>query len=108
VIGIEGDSQCAERRSIRAESRVRILEAIAKARFWIEELTAGEVTSTSEIAVRETCSERSVRMLLTLAWLSPKIVGAVVEGTLARAAGVTRLTNLPAGWTEQHQSLVAL
>ena len=51
-------------RPIRAETRARLVEGIAKARRWLDELTTGSVTDTAQIARREGCSERSVRMTL--------------------------------------------
>src|SRR3712207_7123692 len=44
----------------------------SKARQWLDELLSGQVKDTHEIAVRESCSERSVRMTLNLAFLSPR------------------------------------
>jgi site-specific DNA recombinase len=38
-------------RPIRAESRARLVEAIAKARHWVDQLILGEVKDTKEIAV---------------------------------------------------------
>jgi hypothetical protein len=52
---------------MRAEARARLLEAIAKARLWLDGLIAGRFTSTAEIARHERCSERAVRITLSLA-----------------------------------------
>jgi len=59
-------------RPIRAESRARLVEGVAKARLWLDQLVGGEIDSTSEIAEREKCS--AVRMTPGLAFLSPAIV----------------------------------
>ncbi len=62
-------------RPMKVEDRTRILHAIATARTWLDEkLIAARVENTDAIAVRENCSERSVRMTLSLASLSPTIV----------------------------------
>ena len=53
-------------RPIRAETRARLIDGIAKGRLWLNELVSGSSASTQEIATRERCSERSVRM--TLVW----------------------------------------
>jgi hypothetical protein len=37
--------------------------------------------------------------------LSPKIVQAVMAGSLPRGIGITRLADLPASWSEQHAAL---
>ena len=55
-------------RPIRAETRARLLLAIAKARHWLDDLVTGRVTDTKSIAEREGCSERSVRINLNLAF----------------------------------------
>ena len=60
----------------------------AKARLWLNELIDGRVTDTKEIADREGCSDRSIRMTLSLAFLSPSIVQAAVDGTLPQGSGV--------------------
>jgi DNA invertase Pin-like site-specific DNA recombinase len=90
---------------IRAEARARLLTAIAKARLWVDELVSGNAISTEVIARRERCSERAVRMTLPLAFLNPDLIRAAVEGTLPDGVGLSRLTELPACWTEQHRTL---
>ena len=59
------------------------------------------------IADREKQNERSIRMLLSLAFLAPDIVNAAVEGRLPIGFGQSRLFNLPLGWDEQ-MSLLGL
>ena len=90
-----------EERPIRSESRARLVEGIAKARLWLDELIMGRTSDTSEIARREGCSERSIRMTLSLAFLSPTIVRAAVKGTLPQGHGVSTLLELPADWQKQ-------
>ena len=48
-------------RPIRAETRAKLVTAIAKGRHWLDELIAGTVTNVEQIAAREKCS--SVRSL---------------------------------------------
>ena len=93
---------------IRAEARARLLEGVAKARRWLDELVAGTVTDTKRIAQREGCSERSVRMTLNLAFLAPRIVEAALNGTLPHAAGITRLIDGPVSWRAQTNQLVLI
>jgi len=71
-------------RPMKAEDRSRIPHALATARSWLDDLIAAEIESTDEIASREGCSERSVRMTLSLASLSPQIIKAIIEGRLPR------------------------
>ena len=92
-------------RPIRAEARAALLHAIAKGRAWLDEIVSGQVSGTEAIAAREGCSERSVRMTLSLASLAPDIVRAGVEGRLPRGIGLSRLTNLPLSWSEQRAAL---
>jgi hypothetical protein len=90
---------------LRAETRERLIGNIAKARRWLAEITTTETTDIDAIAVRENMSSRSARMILSLAFLAPDIVKAAVDGTLPRGFGASRLTDLPAAWSEQHQKL---
>ena len=71
------------------------------ARLWLTDLMAGRVKSTNEIAKREECSERSVRMTLALAFLSPTLVKAAVNGDLPAGIGIVGLTNAPMSGTRQ-------
>ena len=92
-------------RPMKVEDRSRILHAIATAKTWLDDLIAARVESTDAIAMRENCSERSVRMTLSLASLSPTIVRAIIEGRLPRGIGIKHLADLPASWSEQHAAL---
>jgi ParB-like chromosome segregation protein Spo0J len=86
---------------IRAEARARLIAAIARARAWVAELTANPQTTTTRIAAREKLSERSLRMTLPLAFLSPAIVRAAIDGTLPFGTGVMALAELPMEWEQQ-------
>ncbi len=92
-------------RPMRPEVRANILRAIAKARCWREQLIAGAVQNLEQIAGSEKCSERSVRMTLSLAFLAPDIVQAVADGRLPRGIGLSRLADLPADWSDQRQAI---
>lgn len=98
-------SEPPSRSVIRAEARARLLVALAKARQWLEELARGKVLDLDEIAKREGRSERSVRMVLSLAFLSPQIVSAAIRGTLPRGIGLSDMTDLPLDWSEQSKKL---
>jgi hypothetical protein len=89
------------RRPIRADARARLLEGIAKARLWVDEIVSGKVTDTGAIARREECSERSVRMTLNLAFLAPAIVQAAVRGTLPHSAAISNLSYPVIVWSQQ-------
>jgi site-specific DNA recombinase len=85
-------------RPIRAETRARLLLGIAKARYWLDDLITGSVTDTDTIAQREGCSERSIRQNLNLAFLSPVLVKAALDGTLPDGAGITQYLHAPMVW----------
>jgi site-specific DNA recombinase len=92
-------------RPIRVENRATLVAAIARGRRWLKELAEDASASAETIAKREGCSARKVNMTISLAFLAPDLVKAAVEGRLPRGMGVTRLTDLPAEWSRQHQIL---
>lgn len=91
---------------LRADSRQILLLGIAKARVWAQELIEGRMAGTAEIARREGCSARYVRVTLPLAFLAPDIIAAVVANAVPPNLGISRFTeNLPLSWKQQHQTL---
>ena len=85
-------------------ARTSLLEAIVKAQRWMNEITAGKIESLDEIAARENIVERYVRRLSTLAFLSPKITRAIIDGAAPADLTVTRLTQaLPQSWAAQER-----
>ena len=86
---------------IRAETRARLIEGIAKGRLWLSELVSKTSASTQKIATRERCSERSVRMTLSLAFLNPALVKSAIEGTLPYGVGITQFIDPPLDWDDQ-------
>jgi site-specific DNA recombinase len=83
---------------IRSTERARLLSSIVKARGWLRRLVSSEATALIDIAQREGVSERSARMTLSLAFLSPVIIQAAIEGTLARGETVARLVEPDLAW----------
>src|SRR5205823_6612430 len=80
--------------------------AIAKARKWIDDLSHGRAATFAKIARREGKAERHVRLLALLAFLSPRIVSAILDGTAPADLTVTELARaLPHCWDEQEQQL---
>jgi site-specific DNA recombinase len=61
-------------------------------------LIAGRFASTAEIALHERCSERAVRITLSLAFLAPAIVRAAVEGRLPYGLTRSSFSELPILW----------
>jgi site-specific DNA recombinase len=67
---------------------------------------AGKTASFDEIAFAEGLVERHVRRLVPLAFLSPKIIQAIADGTVPTGLTVSNLTQaLPHAWTAQEQML---
>ncbi|WP_371744713.1 resolvase [Nordella sp. HKS 07] len=98
-------SDAAAQQPMKIENRTRLLKAIHKAIVWLDELIGGKVADTGTLALREGCSERTVRHTLSLAFLASDIVAAAIEGRLPRGLGLTRLTELPLDWAEQRRLL---
>jgi DNA invertase Pin-like site-specific DNA recombinase len=76
-----------------------VVKAIARASIWFEQLTTGKSQSMAEIAVRENITDNYVSNLIHLAWLSPDIVGRVLDGdsvatAMARSAMLTRKSDV--------------
>ena len=93
-------------RSMSPESRDTLLAAIAKARMWIKDLVEGRAASLAEIAKREGKVERYVRFLTPLAFLSPRVISAILNGSAPISITVTGLAkSLPCSWAEQEQRL---
>jgi site-specific DNA recombinase len=96
---------CAKQ-AMRPESRDALLTAIAKARGWIDDIRFGRINSFAEIAERKAQGERHIRLLAPLAFLSPRIIAAIVDGTAPADVTVTSLAKaLPYSWAEQEQSI---
>ena len=91
-------------RPMRPEARAKLIVAIASARRWSSEILSGNV-DLEDLARREQCSERRLRLLLPLAFLAPVIVKAAVEGRLPQGLTTTQLSNLPSDWSQQRSQL---
>ena len=72
---------------------------------WLDELVTGSATGIEDLAARHGCSIRQVNMTVSLAFLSPALVKAAVEGRLPRGIGVARLRDAPAEWARQFERL---
>ncbi|MGZ3322058.1 MAG: recombinase family protein [Xanthobacteraceae bacterium] len=89
---------------IKASRREALLIAIAKARQWIDDLAHGRAASFALIARREGKVERHIRLLAPLAFVSPRIVSALLEGTAPADLTLTKLARaLPYCWAEQER-----
>ena len=91
---------------MKPESRDALLMAIAKARRWIKDICEGRIASIAEIAEREAQGERHIRLLAPLAFVSPRIIAAIVEGSAPADLTVTGLAKaLPYSWAAQERRI---
>jgi site-specific DNA recombinase len=100
-----GTSSHQDSRPIRAETRARLVMAIAKGRRWLDELMTGTVTNIEQIARAENCTVRQINMTISLAFLAPNLVQAAVDGRLPRGVGIASLRDAPAEWSRQYARL---
>jgi site-specific DNA recombinase len=82
IIHPAGTSSHPDPRPIRAETRAKLVTAIAKGRHWLDELIVGTVTNVEQIAATQNCTVRQINMTISLAFLAPNLVQAAVDGRL--------------------------
>ena len=91
---------------LKLENRDALLSVIVRARGWIDDVRAGKIASFAEIAEREAQGERHIRTLATLAFVSPRIIAAIVDGSAPTDLTVSSLTRaLPYSWAKQEQNI---
>jgi site-specific DNA recombinase len=88
-------------RAMRTKARDGFVRALRDARRWLDELLIDPAQTIESLAMREHKSERSIRMTVSLAFVSPVLAEAALEGRLPRGFSVKRLTDLPMLWSEQ-------
>src|SRR5262249_54342022 len=76
---------------VSSSTRDLLLGAIARARVWIEEVVQGRVASFAQIAEREGKVERHIRLLAPLAFVSPRIISEMIDGSVPSGLTVTGL-----------------
>ena len=86
-----------------------LIKAVARGHIWFEELATGRARSLHELATREGITRRYIRRLVNLAFLSPQLVQAILQGRQPIALTATRLTelDLPLDWSEQRRLLAS-
>ena len=92
-------------RAMRTKARDGFVKALRAAHRWLDELLSDPSQSIESLAVREGKSGRSIRMTLSLAFLSPVLAEAAMDGRLPRGFSVKRLTELPMLWSDQWGAL---
>jgi hypothetical protein len=89
----------------RAERRLRLINAIARGRRWLDEIMTGSITDAGQLARRERCTTRQINLTLSLAFLAPQLVKAAVEGRLPRGISIERLRDPDPNWAKQFLDL---
>jgi hypothetical protein len=86
-----------------------LIKAVARGHLWFEELATGRARSLHELASREGITRRYIRRLVNLAFLSPQLIEAILQGRQPVALTATRLTelDLPLDWSEQRRLLAS-
>jgi hypothetical protein len=86
-----------------------LIKAIARGRAWFDELAIGRALSLQALAERDGITRRYIRRLVGLAFLSPELVEAILQGRQPIELTATRLTelDLPLDWTEQRRLLAS-
>jgi len=85
-------------------NRHALLSAIARAIAWVDSARAKSEPNFAAIAARENPSERYIRLLAPLAFLSPRIIEAIANGQIPvdlTATGLAR--NPPLARAEQER-----
>ncbi|MCX7313730.1 MAG: recombinase family protein [Alphaproteobacteria bacterium] len=93
-------------RAMNSATRDALLATIGKARGWIDDLVKGRVSSFAEIARREGKVERHIRFLAPLAFVSPQLITAIIDGAAPADIAATEIAkSLPYSWVEQRRRL---
>ena len=105
--GVEADDTIPKQpmRAMRTKARDGFIKALRDAHRWLDELLVDPTQTIKSLAIREGKSERSIRMTLTLAFMSPALAEAAMEGRLPRGFCIKRLTDLPMLWSEQWRAI---
>jgi site-specific DNA recombinase len=88
-----------------ANARAILIEGLRDSHRWLDELLSDSRLTLESLASRKGRTVRSIRMILSLAFLAPEIVKAAVEGHPPRGFGLKRLVDLPMAWPDQWRAL---
>ncbi|HEY6257629.1 MAG TPA: recombinase family protein [Xanthobacteraceae bacterium] len=89
---------------LKPGSRETLLIALAKARKWVKGIERGQTFA--DIADREGKAERHIRHLVRLAFVSPRIITGIIDGTApAGITATTLMSGLSHSWAEQEQRI---
>ncbi|MEQ9812986.1 MAG: recombinase family protein, partial [Azospirillaceae bacterium] len=94
--------------TLSAKPDPALINAVARAHLWFEDLLSGEFETLGDIAERYGVSSRYLSNLLPLAFLAPDIATAILEGRQPIDLTAERLSKhieIPASWDRQTRAL---
>lgn len=106
--GVELRMVLAGETSAAARVDLSLLRAVARSRRWVRNLICGRAGAVRELARQENIDARSLRRLLPLGFLSPRIVEAIAEGRQPPDLTIAHFihhTDLPLLWRAQRDLL---
>jgi len=84
-----------------------LVRSIVRAHAWVQSLQDGAFESIEALAEANRLHPKVVRQALRLAFLSPNVASAILEGSQPAGLSLARIPKLlPLAWTE-HQSLLS-
>ena len=95
-------------RSVTGRVDLTLLRSVARARKWARDLVSGRAGAVRELARQENIDVRSLRRLLPLGFLSPRIVEAIAAGRQPPDLTIARFIHhidLPLLWRAQRDLL---
>jgi hypothetical protein len=96
----------AQEESLSDASRTALLAAIARAKGWAELAMTNSAFDFRALAAKEKLSERYIRLLMPLAFVSPRVIDAIADGDIPATLNPTALPRkLPLAWAEQERRL---
>ena len=93
---------------VRRSADPRMVRLLSKAHTWFNLITSGKAKSIGEISVQENLSRPHVSKIITLAFMAPDLVRAILDGkqpTELTANKLMRRLPLPIDWREQRTYL---
>ncbi|MDG1532029.1 MAG: hypothetical protein P8Q99_11840, partial [Paracoccaceae bacterium] len=90
----------------KTEPNHALIRAIAQAHSWVDKIKAGQ--GVSDITKSEGISEGRVWKRIRLAFLSPKLVTAILDGTTGQELTIKKLSaiDIPLDWDAQHAEFI--
>jgi hypothetical protein len=90
--------------AVPSQDELRLIQTLAQAHQWLEQLLSGEVRSLRMIAAAVGKSQRYVSKVIRMAFLAPDLVEAVLAGRAPPQLTLTELTkDLTWDWDEQRR-----